>query len=179
MIGMKKNKIFAVITVVFTLCCLPLTVYANSSWHWISETQPWDLLPIVIVITLLIEIAAVNFIPKIRNLKLVIPVVGLANLLSFLFPYFYTAVDPGNPYNVYCSGDYLESIAFGVSHGPFYTVSTVYLVITLLVETPIVYLFFRNRVKSRRLLLGVIIGANVLTTAITCVIERMSCYGVW
>lgn len=180
---MKMNglkRIIPIFVVMLTFSFLPITAYANSSWHWISKTRPIDLLPIVIVITLLIEISAVNYIAKIRNLKLVIPVVGLANLVSFLIPYFYEAVSPDNAYSLYWGGkDYFSVIDYTVTHCPVYTISAVYLFVTLLAETPIVYLIFRNRVKSKRILLGTIIGANVLTTIITIIIEQTLCYGNW
>ena len=172
------KKLFSLIAVV-SILCIPLTVHANSSWQWVSKIRPTDILPIVIILTLVIEIIAINYVPKTRCLNVVIPVVVLANLISFLFPYFYTAIDSQNPYNVYYSGDYLESIDFMVSHGPFYTVSVMYLIMTLLVETPIVYLILRKRAENRRLLFGVIIGANVLTTIITIVIEQTTCFGRW
>ena len=35
------------------LVSIPQVVSANSSWIWISETRPYDLLPIVIILTLL------------------------------------------------------------------------------------------------------------------------------
>lgn len=178
---MKTYKaLYSFILTALIMISIPVTVYANSSWHWVSKTRPLDLLPIVIVITLLIEIISINFIPKIRNLKLVIPSVGLANIVSFLMPYFYEAVTPENPYSLYWGGnDYLSVINYTVDRGPVYTISAVYLFVTLLVETPIVYLIFRNRVESKRILFATIIGANVLTTIITIIIEQTMCYGVW
>ena len=102
---MKTYKdLYSFILTALIMISIPVTVYANSSWHWVSKTRPLDLLPIVIVITLLIEIISINFIPKIRNLKLVIPSVGLANIVSFLMPYFYEAVTPNNPYSLYWGG---------------------------------------------------------------------------
>lgn len=38
------------------LCLLCTTAYANSSWHWVSQTRPYDVLPIAIIVTLLVEI---------------------------------------------------------------------------------------------------------------------------
>ncbi len=178
---MKGYKLFGIC--VFTalmILSVPITVYANSSWRWISETRPLDMLPIVVVITLVIEIISIDFIPKVRNIKLVIPVVFIANILSFLVPYAWEGIDDKNVYSAVNSGfDLFTAVDYTSSRCPVYTVSAVYLFITLIVETPAVYLLLRNSVKSRRLLLGVIIGANTVTTLITILIENVFCYGQW
>ena len=43
------------------------TAYANSSWHWISSTRPVDILPVVIVTTLLIESVIVIKLSKVKK----------------------------------------------------------------------------------------------------------------
>ena len=176
-----KNKIFFSIAVVILLIVLfPTTVYANSSWHWVSSTRPLDLLPIVVIATLLIEILSVNYISKVKDLKRVIPVISLANLVSFFTPYVWIGIDPDNVYSLYTSENGIfYTINYTAEYTPVFTVSLVFLAITLLIETPIVYLFFRKRVPNKRTLVLVIIAANVLTTAITFAVERIFCKGEW
>ena len=123
---------------------------------------------------------AVDHIAKAKDLKRVIPVVSLANLVSFLVPYLWEGISPDNVYSLYTS-EYgiFYAINYTADSWPLYTVSIFYLVITLLVETPIVYFFFRKRVPDKRALFWIIIAANVLTTVITFAVERIFCHGVW
>ena len=74
-----KKPVISAIFVAIIFLTMPLTAYANSSWHWVSATRPYDLLPLVIIATMLIEIISINYVARIRNLKRVIPVVSLAN----------------------------------------------------------------------------------------------------
>jgi len=67
---MRRKRIrFLTILIILTTVIFPVTVYANSSWHWISKTRPFDILPIIIIVTLLIEIFAINIISGIHNIK--------------------------------------------------------------------------------------------------------------
>lgn len=179
-VKLMKNKIlFSFVTMISFLFVFSTTAYANSSWHWVSATRPLDLLPLVIIITLLIEVLAVNRIAKVKDLKKVIPVVSLANLVSFLVPYLWWGITPESPYSAYWGGEFFDAINHMADSGPHFTVSVFYLAITLLVETPIVYLFFRKRVPSKRALFWIIIAANVLTMVITFAVERIFCHGEW
>ena len=63
------------------------TAFANSSWAWISETRPYDVLPFVAIATLAIETAALNLILKIGNWHKVFSGVLIGNLISFAVPY--------------------------------------------------------------------------------------------
>lgn len=176
---MSKNKTLRSFTMAMLFIIMfPITVYANSSWYWVSTTRPLDLLPIVVIITLLLEILSINYIAKINNLKRVIPVVSIANLLSFLLPYAWLGISPRNVY-VISSESIIDAIKYTVEHTPFFTVSFLFLLITLLVETPIVYLFFKSSVIDKKKLIFVIITINILTTAITFEVERLFCYGEW
>lgn len=177
---MKSKISFSVAVAILFLILFPTTVYANSSWHWVSSTRPLDLLPIVVIVTLLIEILSVNYIPKIKDLKKVIPVVSLANLVSFLVPYVWIGIDPDNVYSIYTiENGIFYTINYTAEHTPVFTVSFAFLAITLLVETPIVYLFLKKKAKNKKTLISVIIAANILTTAITLAVERIFCQGSW
>lgn len=154
-----------------TLLLIPMNVRANSSWHWISERRPYDLLPIVIVVTLLVEIIGINFVAGIRNLMKVSGVVISANLFSFAFPYLCEW------FNCACDGIY--EFPDSLEAGPFYTVGSLFLFATLVIEVPIVYKSFRKEVSRRRLLLVTAIVVNVITTLFAAIVERMLCYGMW
>ncbi|MEL7570576.1 MAG: hypothetical protein AAGU14_08460 [Eubacteriaceae bacterium] len=169
---MKKNKLMSC-----ALCCLlftavfHITVSANSSWGWIAETRPYDVLPYVIIITLAIETLAINKIPKICKPFKVFCVVTIANLLSFAAPYlfWYSAAVSDQMYT------FIETI----EHMPVYNVGMSYLIITLAVEVPIVYNAFKKSAQKEKLLLWTVIGTNVATTIIVGIIERIICPGSW
>ena len=166
---MKKYNLLssAVLGLVFALL-FSVTTCANSSWRWISETRPHDVLPFVIVITLSIEVLTVYFIPKVKALPKIILFVTIANIFSFLAPYLFLYIVP----SLYTFEQTLE-------HTPFYIVGIVYLLITLIIEVPFVFLTLRNSAKSPKKLFLTVAGANVLTTVITAVTERLICKGVW
>ena len=178
---MKKYQIIVSVAVSSLLVLMfPMTAYANSSWHWVSAARPLDLLPAVVIVTLAVETVAVNYIAKVKNLKRVIPVISLANLFSFAVPYIWIGIDPNNIYSLYTPDEGIfYAINYTAEHTPLFTVTVVFLLITLLAETPIVYLFFRKRVPSKNILFIVIIAANILTTAMTFAVERIFCHGEW
>ena len=154
--------------IIMLFCLIPTIVYANSSWRWISEKRPYDVLPFVIVFTLIIETLSVIFIAGVKqNKQKAFIIILIGNLLSFATPYISAATD-----EIYTFSQMLE-------HLPFYTVSFWYLAITLIIEIPIVYNGLKNNAKSKKLLLLTIIFSNILTTLMTYGAERLFCYGEW
>lgn len=166
---MKKYKVlsFLLLAFIFVFIC-PLNVFANSSWRWISETRPYDVLPFVVILTLVIECLSVCFIAKVKNIPKLIFVVLLANILSFAAPYLFLFIIP----SLYTFEQTLE-------HTPFYIVGITYLFITLAVEIPTVYFTLKKSSPNPQKLLFTIIGVNVLTTILTAIIERIFCTGSW
>lgn len=149
---------------------LALSVSANSSWVWLSETRPLDLLPAVIVLTLAIEITAVLFALKKRNFRKVLLVVTLANLLSFAAPYLFNYLR--YTMNGFSYRMYLE-------HWPSYIVGTVYLAVTLVIELPVVWLSLRKDTDYPGRFALVILLANAVTTGLTVLAEELFCSGRW
>lgn len=154
------------------LCTIFLftSAYANSSWVWISETRPVDVLPAVIVITLAIEIAAINFFPRIHHLGKVALVVTIGNLLSFGIPYllhFSEYVGSGFSFTKY------------LDHWPSYIVGAAYLFVTLVAELPFDYFLLEKYTHRHRTLLLTILLSNTVTTALTALAERLLCTGQW
>lgn len=164
---MKPYKgISAGLLAVWTACALALTASANSSWHWISSTRPFDLLPLVMAVTLAIETVALTHIAQVRPTGRVLCIVLLANSLSFAVPYI--LVDPA-PY----------SYSQLLEHYPVYTVGIAYLIATLLVELPAIWLTLRKNTDRPMRLVLTALGANVVTTLITALAERLFCRGSW
>lgn len=154
------------------ICMLvPLTASANSSWRWLSETRPYDVLPFVAVITIVIETAALWVVLEKKQLVKIAVVVMIANLLSFAAPYLFlydeTIRMPLKPFP-----ELME-------YGYYFTVGAIYLIMTLIVELPVVFLTLRKHAKGKWQFLLIVAGANVVTTIITAAAERIFCYGQW
>lgn len=176
---MKKHRGMISLGVVLYLFLLfPITASANSSWHWISSKKPYELLLFIAPLTIAAEFAAINYIPQICKPKKVLLVVGAANLASFLAPYLLLLLDDMLLDNIPRETTVLtiEQICDNI---PYYTVGVVFLIMTICVELPIVYFTLRNDCEKKRRLLLTIIGANVVTTGLCALAERLLCYGKW
>ena len=148
---------------------------ANSSWRWLTKTRPWDLLPLVIAVTLLVEVLAVWFDLGRKRLVKTAACVTVANLLSFAAPYvceWGTMRFDGTTGRSYSFLEHLD-------HWPVYTVGIAYLLITLAVEVPVVYRVLRADANRKKRLLLTIILANLATTAFTAFVERVATRGAW
>ena len=165
---MNQRKIVAS---TLLLCLLPLSASANSSWLWLSEARPYDVLPFVAVITITIETAALWYVLGKKHLVKIAFVVFFANLLSFAAPYWFmydeTLRMPLKPFP-----ELME-------YGHYFTVGTAFLLMTLLVELPVVFLTLRKHTETKGRFLLTAVGANVVTTFITAAAERIFCYGQW
>lgn len=154
------------------LASLPLVTvaYANSSWVWISETRPWDILPLVVVITLAVEILAIRLFGSEKRTGRIALFVTLGNLLSFLAPYLIKWISyttQGFGFDKY------------LNHAPSFIVGLGFLLLTLIVELPLVYCSLKPKDTPNRRLLYTIIGANVVTTALVAIVEQTLCRGHW
>lgn len=166
---MKKYRklTVAILSLMFAFSC-SVTVFANSSWRWISETRPYDLLPIVIIMTLVVEVISIHFISRLKNIAKTIFFVVLANILSFLVPYVFLYIVPS-----------LYSFEQMLEHQPIYNVGFLYLIITLAVEIPTVYFSLRKSAPNPKKTMLTILLSNVVTTILTAVIENTVCKGTW
>ena len=150
-------------------CLLPLTASANSSWVWISNARPYDVLPFVALITIAIEAAALWWTLGKQHLTKIVVVVVIANLLSFAAPYFFEYT---NPQRIYPMTQVLDKF-------PSYTVRAMYLVITVIVELPVAFFSLRKHAERKGSLLLTAACANLVTTLLTAAAERLFCYGQW
>ena len=170
---MKKYKLFSVPVIsVLGTSAFTLLASANSSWVWISETRPYDILPFVIIGTLLIETVAVNLVSKVGNWYKTFFAVLEGNIISFVVPYIgYSNTTP------YADAGYTLSEI--INHGPYYTVGTAFLLLTLIIELPVVYFLLKKDADNKKKLALCIVLANVVTTVLVAVVERTLCYGRW
>jgi len=166
---MKQRLIISISFVFLLIPFFTLTVYANSSWHWLTETTPFDILPYVVVLTLLIEYIAIKNLNSLKQpVKLAI-IICLANLASFLLPYTILLMPSAVGY----------TFEMSIKHLPQYIVGFGYLFVTLVAEVPIVYISIKSIVTNKRKFLISIIIVNVVTTIIVATLERVFCKGSW
>ena len=165
------NRRMTALAVLMIICLLPITASANSSWIWLSEARPYDVLPFVAVITIAVETAALWYVLGKTHLVKIAVVVVIANLLSFVAPYLFlydeTIRMPLKPFP-----ELME-------YGHYFTVGAIFLIMTLVVEIPVVFLTLRKYAKGKWRFLLTVAGANVVTTIITAAAERIFCYGHW
>lgn len=149
--------------VLLLLVCLPVTARANSSWVWIAETRPRDILPFAVVGTLAFETAVLILAARPKNKKKALGAVCLGNVCSFLAPYIL---------RILAGFD-------GVVYENFYIVGTIFLVTTLVVELPIEYYMLAKDTERKRWLIAAILIANIVSTGAIAGIERTLCRGYW
>ena len=166
----KTNLKRLILLIAIFTTLIPQTVHADSSWIWLTRYRPWDVLPPVALATIVIEVLAIWLIPHTDNFWKTALAVILANLISFLLPYFYMLFGPENP--GYSFSQLLDS-------GPYYNAGGFFVFLTLFLEAPIVYNLLRKHVGSTKKLLWTIIVSNITTTAMVAVIERMITHGEW
>jgi len=159
-----------IVIVTLILAFVTTFAFANSSWHWISETRPFDILPWVVIATLVVEIGVLCWCVKESYFRVCVVVI-LANLLSFVAPFF---LDWGLGQYQLLGYDFKRFL----NNTPRYIIGMTYGLLTLAVEVPVVYTLFKTKVEHKKLLLTV--GAlNVFTTVMVFAIERIVCEGAW
>ena len=149
--------------------------YANSSWIWLTDNRPWDILPWVAAATIIIEAFAIWWIPKTGHFVRVLITAILANLASFLIPVFVWYSADRFMYDTFQS--YLDKMSYFVNLSVEGFMG--YLGFTLLIEIPMVVLSLFFITEKRKTLVLTVIGANVVTTAMVAVIERLYADGIW
>lgn len=61
MLGDKKSKVtVSALFIIAMWGTLATTAYANSSWIWLTRGQPYELLPLAVLVTLVIETGEFN-----------------------------------------------------------------------------------------------------------------------
>ena len=169
---MKKYKLFSMFVISgLGALIFPVVASANSSWAWISETRPYDILPFVVIGTLLIETVSVNLVSKIGNWYKTFFAVFVGNIISFIAPYI------GYSNSLYGQMGYTLSQI--IDRGPYYTVGTAFLLLTLIIELPVVYFLLKKDADNKKKLTVCIVVANIVTTALVALVERTLCYGRW
>lgn len=157
---MKK---FLYIIPILTFMCTQ--VLANSSWHWVSQSKPYHILPIAVIITLLIEVVGIIRFAKTGKTKTIITVI-IANIISYAMPYILAL----------CGWYGFEKT---LNNTPFYNIGIAYLMMTLIVELPVVCSVLEPDTPNKKRLIITVTAVNVVTTVVTFFLERALCHGVW
>lgn len=167
---MNKNKLMS-FTLAFIMCFgFSVTAFANSSWVWISESRPYDVLPFVIVFTLVAETFAIAYFGKIESKSTVFVPVLIGNVLSYAMPYI--------AYSNSLYGEYY-GLKHALDHSPYYTVGIYFLIMTVAAELPVVYFSLRKKTNDKKALAVTVMAINVVTTVAVALTERLICRGQW
>jgi len=164
----RRAAIWIIVLSSLMLLILPQAVFADSSWCWLTDTRPFDILPPVALATIVIEVLAIWLIPHTGKFIKTAVAVILANAASFLLPY-----------SVLVFNQVYPKFEDALNAGPNYIVGFGFVMLTLLIEIPIVYNLLKKHVDNKKKLLWSIIGSNIVTTAMVAVIERMVTNGYW
>ena len=168
-----------ILTAIFLFLISHVSLYANSSWNWFTK-NPIIILPWIIISTILIEaifICVINKISIIKYIIITVIVVIIANSISFILPYILL----GFIEDIY-SGmglKFFELINIWLDKMPIYIISIGYLILTLILEIPIIYIIISKITTNKKKLLFSIILINITTTLISAIIERILYRGSW
>ncbi|MBR2675071.1 MAG: hypothetical protein IKE52_06455 [Mogibacterium sp.] len=165
----KNNLLSKIVGVILIFAAFTSIVYANSSWYWISELRPFDILPWVVLGTILVEWLIIYLVPKTGQCAKVLGLVIIANTASFLLPYLFLKM----------SNSWYGTFERILDSGPHYIVSGVYLVLTIVIEFPIMYEGLKKNVEDTKLLNKTILVANIITSIGVAVVERLITEGSW
>jgi len=135
-------------------------VSANASWDFIL-TRPVTLLPIVIILTLLIETYGIRKLNAIEKTRDVFWIVSIGNVISFVIPQLL---------NIFYVLDFTTKLKY--QNEPLYSIALFYYVLTILVEMPIDYFLLRKKAISKKKLVFSILFVNLITTLLVFVAER-------
>ena len=166
---MNLNRKLHIIIITALILLIPQSIYADSSWYWISEKRPFDILPFVAIGTILIEVMWIRYATRMKELGKVVFVVVVANLVSFVAPYIIE----------YLSMSWYGSFFDVIDSSPMFTVNVGFLLLTLVVEIPIVYNLLKKYVANKKMLMWHTLYANVATTMMVVIVERLICSGLW
>ncbi len=111
----------------------------------------------------------IRYATRMKELGKVIFVVFVANLVSFIVPYVIE----------YLSMSWYGSFFDVIDSVPIFTVNAGFLLLTLAVEIPIVYNLLKKYVANKKMLMWHTLYANVATTVMLVIVERLICSGLW
>ena len=166
---MKRKALIPLVAGIALTILFSTSAYANSSWHWLTKTAPFDILPYAVVLTLGIEYFSLKKANLIQKPFRLLMVICAANLASFLLPFALFLWPSVTGY----------TFKMTINHLPIYMIGFGYLFLTLIVEVPAVYFSLQGVVENKKKLVLSIVVTNVITTVMVAIIERIVCKGSW
>lgn len=166
--GMPLKKLTPGIILAFTL--IPffiISANADSSWIWVSETRPYDLLPFVILGTLLVETVGIALVSRVKRTIRVFYSVFFGNFISFGLT------------NLLLLSDKIYTFTKSLTSLPIYIASISFVILTLVIEAPVEFLLLKRDAANKKILLFAIILFNFITTVAVAIVERTLCHGYW
>ncbi len=146
-------------------CVLFATVWGTgSSWAWATQTRPFDLLPWAALGALVLEAAVILPAAQPERKGRAFAILCIGNLLAFLLPYALR---------------FLAQVYAISSPWEHYIVGALFLVVTFVVEFPLVYQLLKKDAKRKEWLLPSLLLANVVSTGAVVLLERIVCRGFW
>ena len=168
-----NNKYISLLLLIITV---PL--FANSSWVYYID-KPYTILPIVIIITLFLEIFFImvfNKIKKISSIFFGVLIIIVANLFSFIISYIFWGKIFGHvvPKEIENLNTIFEKIFYTFYNFPLYNnMGIELLILTLIIEVPFVYLFLKRYTKNKKKLILSIIIVNIISNVVITIFEKV------
>jgi len=143
--------------------------FANSSWVWLTDARPFDVLLPVTMATIVIEVLSIWLIPGTGRFLKTTAVVAAANAFSFFVPFFIFMV----------TDTWYGTFQQRLDASPNYIISGLFLLMTITLEFPAVYCLLRNDAKSRKTLIITILAVNAATTIMVAFAENLIVTGYY
>lgn len=170
-----KKRLFTVIFAMMLICSLVMPAYAisvSSEWEWTSKCRPLILLPFLTIMMIAIESAAIKLFTNAGEIKSIIKVVTIMNLIIMTASTMLMFI---------ACGVHIKTLILDLDDDPIYFISNVFMfVLKIFFEIPIVYSNLNDDTtnKQRKLALTVI-SVNILSFVLARSIEKTLCYGHW
>lgn len=170
-----KKRLFTVIFAMMLICSLVMPAYAisvSSEWEWTSKCRPLILLPFLTIMMIAIESAAIKLFTNAGEIKSIIKVVTIMNLIIMTASTMLMFI---------ACGVHIKTLIRDLDDDPIYFISNVFMfVLKIFFEIPIVYSNLNDDTtnKQRKLALTVI-SVNILSFVLARSIEKTLCYGHW
>ncbi len=166
----KYNVLSSVLMGILMILSFNIVVFANSSWHWLTDVTPFYILPIAVIFTIVAEVLFISKQIEAGNTGKTMFFVLVANMVSFIIPYLLGYSQAKMVVDTF--DQYLHK-------GPTYMIGFAYLILTLVSEVPIVYNALKKKVENKDKLLKFVFVSNVVTTVVVAILERVFCRGSW
>ena len=128
-----------------------MVAFANSSWYWFTR-NPLPLLPWAMVGTLIVEVFVIHHFNQIKMSMKTVVIVFLGNITSFLTPHIFVGIVPEIFEE---NANFFSRINSMADMFPFYIVGLAFLLLILIVETPVVIVGLMGNTNNKKRLASI------------------------